>query len=111
MEYVWEPQQDSGFIGSITITIPPIKEQFKAMRDMQTKPGEDGKLKLSDQLDMLEKQLEFCKQYIKEIKLKHEKSEKMFRSFDDLLYFKQTREIVLSDLANTIINGIDLGKY
>jgi hypothetical protein len=109
MEYVYELKDKKAFVGSILIEIPNIKEQFKILKELNIAPSEDGKVKFADQLDTVQKQLDLCEKYIKKVDIKHS-SGKEFKSVEDMLYFKQTRELLLNDISGMMINGIDLGK-
>lgn len=109
MEYVWSPQQDSGLTGSVTVEIPNVKKQFEIIRSMSVKPKEGG-LELSDQLDVVEKQIELSKDFIKSVKLEHSSGQKI-KSFDELLFWKETRDLVLGEISGIIINGPSLGKH
>ena len=109
MEYVWEPKPDSGLSGSVTIDIPSLKEQFKLLRDLSVKP-KDGKMDLSDQLDIVEKQIDNCGKYIKAVKLVHTETKKAINSYEEMLMYKQTRELVIGEISGILVNGIDLGK-
>jgi len=93
----------------LTVKIPNVKEQFKILKELNIAPSEDGKMKFADQIDTVQKQLELCEKYVKEVDIKHT-SGKHFKSIEDMMYFKQTRELLLNDISSMIINGIDLGK-
>jgi hypothetical protein len=107
MEYLYKAKAD--FSGEILIDIPSIKEQFKILKELQLSHGEDGKLAFSSQMDAVEKQLDLCKKHIKKVSLEHV-SGKSFSDVDEMMYYKQARELLLGDIASLIINGIDLGK-
>jgi hypothetical protein len=109
MEYTWSPSEDSGLSGSVVIDIPTLKEQFKLIREVSITPT-DGKMDISSQLDVVEKQVENCAKHIKSVKLKHIKSGKEIKSLEDMLMYKQTREIVIGEISSLLMNGIDLGK-
>ena len=109
MDYIWKPKPDSGLIGSVSLEVPKLKDQFKIIRDMSIKP-KDGGLELSQQLDVVEQQVEMSAKYIKSIKLEHEETGTKINSLDELLYWKETRDLVLGEISNIIINGPSLGK-
>ena len=109
MEYVWHPKDDSGLSGSVTVEIPNVKKQFEIIRSMSLKPKEGG-LDLSDQLDVVEKQIDLSRDYVKSVKLEHSSGEKI-KSFDELLFWKETRDLVLGEISSIIINGPSLGKH
>lgn len=110
MDYSYELKEESGFSGTIELKMPTVKEQFKILKDLNLSPDKDGKMAFADQIDTVEKQLDLCAKYIKEVYIKHTLSGREFKSVDDMMYFKQTREIMLNDIASMLINGIDLGK-
>ena len=58
----------------------------------------------------MEKQLELCKKYVKQVNVEHCQSKKVFKSVDEMLYFKQTKDLLIGDCVSFIVNGIDLGK-
>lgn len=109
MEYLYELKEESGFKGCLTIVIPNMKEQFKILKELNIKTSE-GKMAFSDQIDTVEKQLELCQKHVKEVDIKHIVSGKEFKKIEDMFYFKQTRELLLNEVASMIINGVDLGK-
>ena len=109
MEYLYELKEESGFKGCLTVVIPSIKEQFKILKELNIK-SVDGKMAFSDQIDTVEKQLELCEKHVKEVDIKHFVSGKEFKKIEEMFYFKQTRELLLNEVASMIINGVDLGK-
>lgn len=109
MEFKYKIKNDD-FVGEILINIPTISEQFKILKEIQIVADKDGKTSFSSQLDSMEKQLELCQKYVKSVSIEHIKSKTIFKSLDEMLYFKQAKDLLLEDCVSFIVNGIDLGK-
>jgi len=96
------------FEGSVTLKVPRHVDRIKVIRSLSTKIDESGELVKSG-MDSAEKLMDFAKAQIESVNLKRIDDGLEIKTVEWLEYDVDGAEI-LSEISNTLIQGIKLGK-
>lgn len=111
-EFKYVPKADSGFKGSVVVSVPKYKKRMSLLRECNFKMSKGGELETGlEQFDSLDKLISITEDHVVSVSLTYDNVDEtsLIESIEDLGYYQEGVELI-NELGNLILSGFSLGK-